>query len=211
MSDWISVNDRLPEDSLPKHTTRKMIKCLVATDKGTVKQCVRQRWMDSNGKMLNWQWNKDLHAIPTHWMHLPNPPSKKKEIQIIVSDEELNKIANETADEMGIEMVAESKHICANCRWYKPWYNLCEHPQRCVDFGGYRYIIETCEKWENTKMTNAEKLRILNIEELADFLLEVSDSFCDICGNSKCMCIGNPKSDCKNQVIRWLNSEVKSE
>lgn len=71
---WIPVTERLPEDDLPKDTKRKMIRCLVYTNKGTVKPCVRQRWEHFDGKMQPWMWNKDLYANPTHWMPLPEPP-----------------------------------------------------------------------------------------------------------------------------------------
>lgn len=73
VQEWISVKDRLPEDDLPKDTKKKMIRCLVYTNKGTIKPCVRQRW-EVNGKLVPWQWNKDLFAKPTHWMPLPQPP-----------------------------------------------------------------------------------------------------------------------------------------
>ena len=73
VQEWVSVNDRLPEDDLPKGTKKKMIRCLVYTNKGTVKPCVRQRW-EVNGKLVPWQWNKDLFANPTHWMYYPQPP-----------------------------------------------------------------------------------------------------------------------------------------
>ena len=78
VQEWISVKDRLPEDDLPKDTKRRMIRCLVYTDKGTVKPCVRQRWEHFNGKMQPWMWNKDLYAKPTHWMPLPKPPKEDK-------------------------------------------------------------------------------------------------------------------------------------
>lgn len=74
VQEWISVKDRLPEDDLPKDTKRLMIRCLVFTDKGTVKPCVRQRWKHFDGQLVPWQWNKDLYAKPTHWMPLPEPP-----------------------------------------------------------------------------------------------------------------------------------------
>ena len=74
---WIPVTERLPEDDLPKDTKRKMIRCLVYTDKGTVKPCVRHRWEHFNGKMQSWVWNKDLYAKPTHWMPLPEPPKEE--------------------------------------------------------------------------------------------------------------------------------------
>ena len=74
VQEWVSVNDRLPEDDLPKDTKKKMIRCLVYTDKGTIKPCVRQRWEVNNGELVPWQWNKDLFANPTHWMYYPQPP-----------------------------------------------------------------------------------------------------------------------------------------
>ena len=74
VQEWIPVTERLPEDDLPKDTKRKMIRCLVYTNKGTVKPCVRQRWEHFDGKMQPWMWNKDLYAKPTHWMQLPEPP-----------------------------------------------------------------------------------------------------------------------------------------
>ena len=40
---WISVKDRLPEDDLPKDSKRREIRCFVATNKGSVKTCVRMR------------------------------------------------------------------------------------------------------------------------------------------------------------------------
>ena len=73
VQEWVSVDDRLPEDDLPKDTKKKMMRCLVYTDKGTIKPCVRQRWK-VNGKLVPWQWNKDLFAKPTHWMYYPHPP-----------------------------------------------------------------------------------------------------------------------------------------
>lgn len=75
---WIPVTERLPEDDLPKTSKRKMIRCLVYTDKGTVKPCVRQRCIsrkvDGEWVYTPWEWNKDIFAKPTHWMPLPTPP-----------------------------------------------------------------------------------------------------------------------------------------
>lgn len=71
---WISVEERLPEDDLPNDTNRRMIRCLVYTNKGTVKPCVRQRWEHFDGTLIPWMWNKDYYAKPTHWMPLPEPP-----------------------------------------------------------------------------------------------------------------------------------------
>ena len=75
-SKWIPVTERLPEHDLPSDTKRRMIRCLVYTNKGTVKPCVRQRWENFAGKMQPWMWNKDEFARPTHWMPLPEPPKE---------------------------------------------------------------------------------------------------------------------------------------
>ena len=74
VQEWIPVTERLPEDDLPKDTKKKMIRCFVYTDKGTIKPCVRQRWQHFDGQLVPWQWNKDLFAKPTHWMYYPEPP-----------------------------------------------------------------------------------------------------------------------------------------
>ena len=73
---WIPVTERLPEDDLPKDTKKKMIRCLVYTNKGTIKPCVRQRWEHFDGQLVPWQWNKDIYAKPTHWMYYPQPPKE---------------------------------------------------------------------------------------------------------------------------------------
>lgn len=75
---WISVDDRLPEEDLPKDTERRSIRCLVATNKGSVKACVRQRYvLASTGELSPWCWSRDVFATPTHWMPLPEPPMMK--------------------------------------------------------------------------------------------------------------------------------------
>ena len=73
IQEWVSVKNRLPEDDLPKDTKKKMIRCLVYTNKGTIKPCVRQRW-EVNGELVPWQWNKNWLTKPTHWMYYPQPP-----------------------------------------------------------------------------------------------------------------------------------------
>lgn len=74
MKNWISVNSRLPEDDLLKDSTRKMIKCIVATDKGTVKFCSRIRYEVTKGVLSDWEWNNSFYATPKYWMPLPEHP-----------------------------------------------------------------------------------------------------------------------------------------
>jgi hypothetical protein len=84
VQEWIPVTERLPEDDLPKDTDRKQIRCLVATDKGTVKPCVRQRYQTKkNGQwcLSPWEWNKDMFAKPTHWMPLPVSPKENNDAE----------------------------------------------------------------------------------------------------------------------------------
>lgn len=72
---WISVGERMPEDDFPKDTKRRKIRCLVATNKGSVKVCERQRYILANtGELSPWCWSRDMFATPTHWMPLPEPP-----------------------------------------------------------------------------------------------------------------------------------------
>lgn len=76
---WISVKERLPEDELPKETERKQIRCVVFTDKGSVKTCVRQRYRTKRHGVWGytaWEWSKSDFAKPTHWMPLPEPPKE---------------------------------------------------------------------------------------------------------------------------------------
>ena len=74
---WIPVTERLPEDDLPEDSKRREIRCFVATNKGSVKTCVRMRHITKrNGEWCHtaWVWSKDDFAKPTHWMPLPTPP-----------------------------------------------------------------------------------------------------------------------------------------
>lgn len=81
MQEWISVNDKLPEDDLPKDSTKLQIKVLVCDIKGNksnVRTLTRQRWV-SNYKTMEyhpWEWSKDARNI-THWMPLPELPRKE--------------------------------------------------------------------------------------------------------------------------------------
>lgn len=78
-ADWVSIDDGLPEDSLPEDSKVYMIMCLVATDKGTVKTLVRQRRQrDVNAPDGSWMWGwpktKSLYYRPKYWMVMPDHP-----------------------------------------------------------------------------------------------------------------------------------------
>lgn len=85
MSEWISVNDKLPEDVYGKD--REQITVLVYTKGKKVSQCSRcaeydldkrepfeRDVLERNGKFY-WSKNKQV----THWMPLPEPPRTPKE------------------------------------------------------------------------------------------------------------------------------------
>ncbi len=61
MTDWISVNDRLPE---------KSGKYLVYTENTGVETC---RWALISGKWNGGAWTSRI----SHWMPLPNSPKEK--------------------------------------------------------------------------------------------------------------------------------------
>lgn len=77
-TNWISVNNQLPENTLPKNSKAKVIKVLVAI-KGengyTVRTQTRfrEKWDDKEV----WSWRFSCGKV-THWMPLPEPPKEKK-------------------------------------------------------------------------------------------------------------------------------------
>ncbi len=78
---WISVEERLPEDDLPKNTKRLSIKVLVASSNGRrngVRTISRQRWVTNCNPLEyhKWEWSRDAECI-THWMPLPEPPEEE--------------------------------------------------------------------------------------------------------------------------------------
>lgn len=75
MSEWISVEERMPED-LPENKNKKAIKVIVCTKTRcnkirTVKTMVRGRMYDFDH---NWNWPGCAEV--THWMPLPEPPEE---------------------------------------------------------------------------------------------------------------------------------------
>ena len=80
---WISVEERLPEDDLPENSDAKEIKVFVAI-KGengtTVRTQTRNRrtLFDTRGEpFFDWEWRYSSGKV-THWM--PLPPSPKEEV-----------------------------------------------------------------------------------------------------------------------------------
>lgn len=76
MSEWISVNERMPEWDAGKNYTE----VICATDKGSVIAMTWAQYPDAKtarGRAARWEWNwKVAPFIVTHWMPLPEPPKK---------------------------------------------------------------------------------------------------------------------------------------
>lgn len=75
---------------------------------------------------------------------------------------------------------------------------------------------EGCAGFEQKKQTNADRIRFMSDEELAEFILkncdnpisEVNEDMCDFCDNSE----GESECDdesCKRAIVKWLQSEVE--
>ena len=76
-NEWISVDDRLPEDDVPEHKVQIFV--LVLTDRGVVK--IKNRTYHPEkfyyGKFYpeKWDWGTFNDDHITHWMPLPAPPN----------------------------------------------------------------------------------------------------------------------------------------
>ena len=75
-SEWISVEERLPEDVYGKDRTK--ITVLVCSESGRVSTASRQRQFKFNSTKLEWEkldtfaWSNSKRV--THWMPLPEAP-----------------------------------------------------------------------------------------------------------------------------------------
>ena len=93
--------------------------------------------------------------------------------------------------------------ICAKCKNYGKGYD--NYPcNRC------ERNIATSDYFET--MTNADRIRNMTDEELAEFLSKTVDDIvsCDVCDeptNKYGSCSGN----CKNLYLKWLQAEVKED
>ena len=79
-NEWMSVDERLPEDDVPKH--KAQIAVLVLTDRETVK--IKNRTYHPSrfyyGKFYpaRWDWGTFNDDRITHWMPLPAPPDRRQ-------------------------------------------------------------------------------------------------------------------------------------
>lgn len=78
--EWISVEDRLPEDV---YKDRKIITVLVCTKSGRVSTSSRVRMMKVNKEKMDYEytdifeWSGQIAKKVTHWMPLPEAPKMK--------------------------------------------------------------------------------------------------------------------------------------
>ena len=78
---WISVEDRLPEDTIPTDYKYKTIKVLVAIkEKNGVTIRTQKRFLDytyrDDERTAFWTWRFSAGNV-THWMPLPEAPKMK--------------------------------------------------------------------------------------------------------------------------------------
>lgn len=81
--EWISVDERLPEDDLPKDSPQKTIKVFVALKaKNGITIRTQMRFKDytyRDGSRVDcWRWRYAAGDV-THWMPLPEPPKEGEE------------------------------------------------------------------------------------------------------------------------------------
>ena len=78
-NEWVSVEERLPEDDAP--AGRKQITVMVTTKAGkvTIASRVFEPERDYCGKVYpaRWLWSRWLNNHVTHWMPLPAPPDRR--------------------------------------------------------------------------------------------------------------------------------------
>lgn len=90
---------------------------------------------------------------------------------------------------------------CKNCRCYDRLAEWCDVIEDSPDKDKER----DCECY--ITMTNADRIRSMSVEELAQIINDSNSVFdCSMCQYEKTECID---IDCKEQILKWLQSEVE--
>ena len=80
-NEWISVEERLPENDAP--VGRKQITVLVCSKarKVSVASRIYEPEREYRGKVYpaRWRWSKLMNKYVTHWMPRPAPPKKERD------------------------------------------------------------------------------------------------------------------------------------
>lgn len=76
-----------------------------------------------------------------------------------------------------------------------------EYARCCLDYDG-----RNCRRNRTVEPTNADRLRAMSDEELAEFFEDTT--FCDSCSIFKNEC-GTEKYSCKQRWLDWLRQEAQ--
>ncbi len=59
-------------------------------------------------------------------------------------------------------------------------------------------------------MTNYERIKGMSVEEMAKFINHCENAPCKCCNYKGSLCGGGTNTEmCKNEISKWLNSEVE--
>ena len=87
----------------------------------------------------------------------------------------------------------------------------------CKYYTGMSNYAEKCKDFEEKKQTNAERIRAMSDEELAEFIInncdnpisENNEDICDYCEKYEDEAAECDKEGCKKAIVKWLQSEVE--
>ena len=86
---------------------------------------------------------------------------------------------------------------CEKCGWLAYANGVCI----CGYSGRPTTRNDSCMAWKTSIVTNADHIRMMNDNELANFLI---DDFCELLCGSPASCDGK----CKEKTLEWLRQEV---
>lgn len=90
---------------------------------------------------------------------------------------------------------------------YGVHFTACAYPPANID----REALEPCGAYAPKIVTNADRIRAMSDEELAEFLENVHNSPCETCCDNLYWCRRNnaPEPACKNHFADWLRQPVE--